>query len=257
VGLTAALELALKVLLLPPACLLLLYGVGWLMARRLPRLGSVLRHGAVLLLYLLSTGAGSWLVAHPLESLEPPLVLAGPPQAQAIVVLTAGRVRRSPEYGQRTIPDFIALTRMTYAAGLVRSTGLPLLVTGGLPGRAGEDEALASSMKRVFEQQFGIPVRWSETGSRNTAENASLSATILRAHGIDRIILVTDALHMRRARLAFERQGIAVTSGPTFYVESGEWDPLRVLPTAENLWRSYSALYEWLALAWYQLVALR
>lgn len=256
-GLTATLDMVLKASLLPPGCLLLLYGAGWLARRRRARLGNMVCHGALALLYLLSTGIGSWLLAHPLEALEPVLSTRSGAQAQAIVVLTAGRIRHSPEYAMRPMPDFIALERITYGAHVARATQLPLLVTGGLIGDAADEEALALSMQRVFEEDFQLPVRWVETAARNTAENATFSARILKQAGIGRIILVTDALHMRRARRAFERAGLAVTSAPTFYSESGPFDLSRVLPTAENLRRSHYALYEWLGLAWYQLAAPR
>ena len=257
-GLTAALGTVLKALVLPPACLLALYGAGWLLRRRHPRLASACRHGAVLLLYVLSTGVGAWLLAHPLEMLEPVLAnhsgTRAPPQA--IVVLTAGRIRHSPEYGGRAMPDYIALERITYGAHVARATGLPLLVTGGL--LADDDsEALALGMKRVFEDEFRLPVRWSEAAARNTAQNATLSAAMLGHDGVTRVILVTDAMHMRRARLAFERAGLTVTPAPTFYVESSPFDPSRLMPTVENLRRSHYALYEWFGLAWYWLAAPR
>lgn len=248
-GLIAALETVLKIILLPPACLLLLYALGVMLGRRRPRLGKLARHGSVALLYFLSTGAGSWLLAHRLESLEPALHAGPVPQAQAIVVLSAGRIKHSPEYGGRAMPDFIALERMTYGAHLARATGLPLLVSGGLLSDAPDDEALAIGMQRVFETDFQIPVRWLEPASRNTAENARFSAPILKQAGVGHVILVTDALHMRRARRAFEREGIAVTPGPTFYSEPARFDLARLLPSAENLRRSHYALYEWLGLA--------
>lgn len=254
-GVIAAFEMTLKALVLPPACLLALYGAGCLLRRRRAQLGAVCRHGAVLLLYFLSTGVGAWLLAHPLEMLEPVLASRQPAPAQAIVVLSAGRVRFSPEYGV-AVPDFTALERITYAARVARTTGLPLLVSGGLLVED-DRETLARGMQRVFEDQFQLPVRWAETASRNTAQNATLSARMLRPDGVTRIILVTDAMHMRRARLAFERAGLAVTPAPTFYVEAGPFEPGRLLPTIENLRRSHYALYEWFGLAWYWLAAPR
>lgn len=248
----ADLDTVLKAVLLPPASLLLLYALGVMLGRRHPRFGKFARHGAVALLYVLSTGVGSWLLAHPLESLEPALGAGPVAGAQAIVVLSAARIKHSPEYGGRAVPDFIALERMTYGAHLARSTGLPLLVTGGLLSDAPDDEPLALGMERVFAGAFGLPVRWLETASRTTAENARFSAPMLKRDGVRHIILVTDALHMPRARRAFEREGLIVTAGPTFYVEPGRFDPRRLLPSAENLRRSYGALYEWLGLVRYQ-----
>lgn len=239
-----------KALLLPPASLLLLYAAGALAARRRPRLGRRLCHGAVALLYLLSTGAGAWLLGHPLEVLEP--ALAGPaPQAQAIVVLSAGRIRHSPEFGNRPVPDFVAHERMAYAATLARRTGLPVLMTGGLLTDHPDEEPLALGMQRVFQDAYRLPVRWTENASTNTAENASLSAAILKRDGVLRMILVTDAMHMRRARRAFEREGMTVTPAPTFYLASRQFDPFDLLPTAEHLRRSCYALYEWLGLLRY------
>lgn len=246
-----------KLIVLPPASLLLLYVGGALVAHRLPRLSRLARHGAVALLYLLSTGVGAWLLTHPLEMLEPTLALPVAPAAGAIVVLTAGRVLHSPEYGGRPVPDFVALERITYAAYLVRATGLPLLVSGGLASNRPDELPLASSMQQVFEEQFRLPVRWVETASRNTVENARFSAVILRQQGIRRIILVTDAVHMRRARIAFEAEGMAVNPAPTFYVEPDAFDPSRLMPTVENLRRSHAALYEWFGLTWYWLTERR
>jgi uncharacterized SAM-binding protein YcdF (DUF218 family) len=251
-GLSTVLMPVIKLLVLPPGSIIVLAALGLAAWRRRPRLGKALCGLALGLLYVLSTGAGSWLLVHPLESLEP--VLAdGPSAATAIVVLTAGRVRNSPEYGRRPVPDFTALERISYAAHLYRSRQLPLLVTGGLISDNRGEEPLATGMKRVFEDRYQIPVRWLETASRNTAQNARFSAAMLRQAGVGHIILVTDAVHMRRARLAFERQGITVTPGPTFYQEPGDFDWRRLLPGIENLRRSHAALYEWLGLGWYAL----
>jgi uncharacterized SAM-binding protein YcdF (DUF218 family) len=238
-----------KALILPPACLFVLFGAGLLAWRRRPRMGKALCGASVGILYLLCTGVGSWLLVHPLEILEPVLPAGPLPKAQAIVVLTAGRIQSSPEFERRALPDALALARMTYAAHVYRARPLPLLVTGGLLTPLGFEEPLAQSMTRVFESEFQIPVKWLETRSRNTAENASFSAPMLKAAGVSHVILVTDAMHMRRARRAFEGQGIGVTPAPTFYHEPASFDLRRLMPTAANLQSSYYAVYEWLGLA--------
>lgn len=245
----ASLGTLLKALVLPPASLFLLFLIGLLAWRRRPRLGKALCGGAVFLLYFLCSGVGCWLVVHPLETLEPVLTAGPVPQAKAIVVLSAGRISDSPEYERRAVPDTVALARMTYAAHVARARQLPLLVSGGLLSARRGEEPLALTMKRVFENEFQIPVRWAETQSRDTAENAQFSARILKSAGIGHIILVTDATHMRRAKLAFESQGIAVTPAPTFFQGAGRFDPTRWYPTAENLHCSYFAIYEWIGLA--------
>lgn len=232
---------------------MLLFAIGALVYRRRPVLGKWLCGGAMAALYVLSTGVGSWLLARPLEVLEPVLDMRqASKEAQAIVVLSAGRIKHSPEYGERNVPDFVALERMAYAAQLARASGLPLLVTGGTLSDDSDDEALAPGMARLFDSAFGLPVRWVEARSINTAENASMSAAMLKRDGVTRVIVVTNAMHMRRARIAFERSGLRVMSGPTFYVTSRHFDPTELMPTVENLRRSYYAIYEWLGLVRYQ-----
>jgi uncharacterized SAM-binding protein YcdF (DUF218 family) len=241
----------LKIVLLPPGCFIALALAGALLWRRHPQLGKSLCALALFTLYFFSTGVGSWLVAHPLEQLEAPLPVAAT-GAQAIVVLTAGRVRRSPEYGAEQVPDFVARERIAYGARLVRQRALPLLVTGGLNSDAPGEEPLAFGMQRAFEQDYRIPVKWVESAARTTAENAVFSARMLKRDGISHIILVTDAVHMRRARRAFERAGLTVTAGPTFYTETSHFDITRLWPTMESLRRSYAALYEWAGLLDYE-----
>jgi uncharacterized SAM-binding protein YcdF (DUF218 family) len=74
---------------------------------------------------------------------------------------------------------------------------------------------------------------------------------MLSAANVRHVLLVTDAVHMPRARRAFEHYGMTVTPAPTFYAEPGRFNPLRLMPTIENLRRSHAALYEWYGLVWY------
>jgi len=87
-------------------------------------------------------------------------------------------------------------------------------------------------------------VRWLETQSRNTHENAVRSAAILTAAKISRIVLVAHSFDMPRARAEFAAQGIDAIPAPTG-IPSGRIDSaLDVLPSMEGLQGSYFALYE-------------
>jgi hypothetical protein len=216
-----------QTLVLPPLSLFLAYGIGWMLRLWWPRFGRVVSGAAIVLLFVLCTNAGAWLLLRPLESLE-------------------------PEYGGRDIPDYVALARARYAAKLQRETGLPLLVSGGRR-TDGPDESLANGMARALQEDFATPVRWVEDNSANTAENAAFSAQILKHAGMRRILLVTDAMHMRRARVAFAREGLEVIGAPTMFFSRDRWSLLDFLPGAEGLRRSRYAMYEWLGMAWYGL----
>jgi uncharacterized SAM-binding protein YcdF (DUF218 family) len=110
-------------------------------------------------------------------------------------------------------------------------------------------------MARALRDEFGIPVGWIEGESSNTAENAKFSARILKQYGVHRILLVTDAMHMRRSVMAFTQTGLEVVAAPTifFSFDSTGLHPVHFFPSAEGLRRSYYALYQWMGIAWYGL----
>lgn len=238
-----------RTLILPPVSLFLIYGCGLMLQRRHPRTGHFLRVVSMFLLFALSTQMGAWLLVHPLENLEKPLI--SPVGAQAIVVLGAGRLRNNPEYGGQDIPDYIALGRLRYAAKLHRETALPVLVSGGC---ADENSApLSEGMVIALQQEFATPVKWVEIQSSNTAENAAYSAKILKQANIQRILLVTDAMHMHRSRIIFEQQGLEVIAAPTLFFASEKLSLSDFIPGVEPLRRSNYAIYEWLGIAWYSM----
>lgn len=240
-----------QTLILPPLSLFLVYAAGLTLRVWWPRLGSMLCSGAIAVLFLLCTNAGAWLLVHPLESLETPLQSTKDTGAQAIVVLAAGRLENSPEYGGKDIPDYIALARLRYAAKLHRETTLPVLVSGGDGTPDGRIEPLANGMVRALQDDFATPVKWIEDRSVNTAENSEFSAQILKRAGVHRILLVTDAMHMRRSKMIFSQDGLEVVVAPTMFFSKVKLTLLDFLPGVEGLRRSRYAIYEWLGMAWY------
>jgi uncharacterized SAM-binding protein YcdF (DUF218 family) len=248
-------------LILPPANLFLVIAIGLIIWRRWPRAGKTVAGAGLAALAFLSTSMGAGFFVAPLEAMTAPLLAPERSGAQAIVVLAAGRMERAPEYGNREIPDYIALARLRYAAHLQRRTGLPVLVSGGNGSTVTDPNAVdyvgskADAMAMALREDFGVPVRWIERDSSDTADNARFSAALLRADGVHRILLVTDAMHMPRARTAFERAGLDVVSAPTMFFSAqglplGAW-----VPSAEGMRRSWYAIYELIGIGWYRLRA--
>jgi uncharacterized SAM-binding protein YcdF (DUF218 family) len=239
----------LRMLVMPPASLFLLIGMGALLRRRWPRSGRALCVGGAVALLVLSTNAGALLLVRPLENLTTPLTDPQAAAAQAIVVLGAGSVDGAPEYGGIDVPDQVALVRLQYAARLQHATGLPLLVSGA------NGEPPHGIMARVLREDFKTPVAWVDDSSRDTAENAANSARILKAAGVRRVLLVTQAMHMPRARAQFVLNGIDVVDAPTLFYARGTWSYTMLVPSASGLYRSYYAMHEWLGMGWYRLRA--
>lgn len=244
-------------LLLPPFSLCIIGIVGFLLLKRKPRLGKSLLATSLLLLFLLSLPLVANGLMNLLEKNLQPLNLALNPtvarSADAIVILGGGVYHDAPEYGTDTI-NGMTLERLQYGAHLQRKTGLPLLVAGGSP-EGGTAEAIL--MKRSLEQDFKVPVRWAETRSLDTAQNARFSAAILKAAGVRKVLVVSHAWHLPRARIAFEGQGLTFIPAPTrfAYVAGSRTGPeiFNYLPQARALLKSHYALHELIGMLWYKL----
>lgn len=228
------------VLLVPPASALLLAVAGLLLLRHRPRAGRALAWAGVLSLLALSLPP----VSTGLQVLlcdSAPLDLNQARTAQALVVLGGGVRRNAPEYGGDTASWF-TLERVRYAAKLARETGLPVLVTGGTVYGKGRPEALV--MRDVLEKEYAVPVRWVEAESRNTHENAVMSAALLKRDKITRIVLVTHGVDTRRARREFSAAGIDVIPAPTDIPALSVSNLLLLLPSAGALLDSALAIHE-------------
>lgn len=235
-------------LFLPPLNLILIGVLGLAFAKRFRRLGFMLVAASLALLYLFSTPLVSDRLLAWLERDYVPLQSGA--EAEAIVVLGAGRYLDVPEYGGDSV-NALALERLRYAARLHRSTGRPILVAGGDPGCVGEAEGIL--MKSVLETDFRVPVRWTETSSRNTMENARYSYEVLAGQGIRRIYLVTHAWHMPRAEFVFRHAGFEVVPAGTLFTTTETIDPFDFVPQSKGLLKSYFALHEMLGLVWYRI----
>lgn len=241
-----------EAILLPPAGALLLGGLGallWCFGRTAARKAGQ-RCVALAVAYILL--ASNPFVSAALLRLHqdtPPLPAQGDlPSADAIVVLGADILPWADDYGGATLGE-LTLARVRYAANLARRSELPVLTSGGV--MHWHTLPLARLMALALVDEFQIPVRWQEGQSQSTAANAFWSAGILKADGIDRILLVTHAWHIPRARRAFERMGIEVVAAPTAF---RVWPVTRwvsFVPSAGALQETRWALHEAIGRLWY------
>lgn len=241
----------LKGLLLPPAGNLLLFALAWGLRRR-RRLALTLAAVAGLTLYAAASPWMATLLARGLETAPAFRLAERPlPPVAAIVVPGTGRYTAAPEYGGADTVSPRTLERLRYAARVHRATGWPVATVGGAP--LDDETSEGALMAVVLEQDFGVPVRWIEQTSRNTAENARNARRLL---DVDTILLVTQAMDMPRARRMFEAAGFTVVPGPLGFLNRtgpSEFNVFDYFPDAGALALSRIALHEYLGLAWYRL----
>lgn len=240
-----------KLLILPPASLLLLAFLG-LMLRKY-RFGLSLTTTCLLMLTLLSLPVVTQSLAESLETdpmLTPAMIQQFKPQA--IIVIGGGGAYGLEFQQSRTVNDR-TLLRLRYAAKLARETQLPILVAGG-SGFKKFERSEAQNMSEALQNEFNVPVKWQEANSKNTLENAQFSRQILQPQGIDKILLVTQAYHMPRAKLAFQNAGFQVLAAPTAFLSHSSFSSiLQFVPISDALDKSFLVLHEYLGLLWYRL----
>jgi uncharacterized SAM-binding protein YcdF (DUF218 family) len=157
----------------------------------------------------------------------------------AIVVLGGGRDPLAPEYGVATLRDE-SLARLRYGLHISRATGAPVLFSGGVGHGATDAVAEADIAADIAAREFGRPLRWVESRSRDTRENARFSANLLREAGVTQVILVTHGWHMKRAVRAFQQEaqaqgaGLVVVPAPMGLARRGEHAFLRWMPSGEG-----------------------
>lgn len=186
--------------------------LAWLLAWSMPALGLRLGYG--------------------LEKDYPPQAVEDLPAADAIVLLGGGM---TPPVAPLVYPELLgAGDRAWHAARLYRAGKAPVVIPSGVS----EERASVP-----FLRDLGVPAEAIrvEGASRNTDENARFTAALLARLGGHRVLLVTSAWHMRRARLLFERAGVDVIPAAADYeatlahARAGHWSLQELLPNPETL----------------------
>ena len=243
----------LKSLVMPPLFNILLIFVALSLFRRWRALRFLTLIFSLLSLLLLSTPTVAHFLASKLER-YPALNWQDINAAdyQAIIVLSAGRSRQAPEYGDADIPKSLSLERLRYGAYLQGKTGLPIMTTGG----AWSDDIAseAALMALVLERDFKGVAKWREDKSRTTWENALYSKQLADKHDIKRALLVTSAWHMTRAVYSFEQAGLDVTPAPTMFksIDLPGTSFSDFVPNMNSLHTSTYMLHELLGVLWYR-----
>jgi uncharacterized SAM-binding protein YcdF (DUF218 family) len=187
------------------------------------------------------------------EAEFPRVALEETPPADVAVVLggAVGALGNPPSENLNGASD-----RVLRAARLFRAGKVDHVLAVGGNYWIGE-EASEAVLIRDLLVEWGVPrdAVLTEDSSRNTRENATLAAEIIRREGWTRVLLVTSASHMRRAVREFQAAGVDVIPSATDYsiVGPASFGPLDFLPDAGSLGATSSAVREVLGRAVQQL----
>lgn len=225
---------------------LVLIVAGLVLSRWWRRIGLVGVIVGVLVLWVPSTPIVAGWLQGTLESRYPPTPIDSVPSADAIVML--GGALKAPQ-PPRIYPDLNdAADRVWYAARLYRAGKAPLIIASGgtLPWRHPDDRE--APVMQTLLSDWGVPPDsvLLEAGSANTYQNATNTAALMADRGFDRVLLVTSALHMRRALATFRSAGVSAIPAATDYqIAKTERTILDIAPDAGALTGSTAAIREY------------
>jgi uncharacterized SAM-binding protein YcdF (DUF218 family) len=240
--------------IIPPSGLILLLAIGlffWLI--RFRKFAALCILLASVLLYFAST---PFVARKLMDSLQyqHEVLKEVPADAQAIVVLSGGRIPIAREYTNLDTVNASSLERLRYASRLAKVHQLPIMLVGGSVHDERQSEAVL--MKEVLETDFGVQADWLEEKSKTTFENAKFSKKILKENSIENILLVTHAYHMPRAMWCFEDVGLKPIPAPTiFYKRNTSVPELKdYIPCTSALSQTRKAMHEYFSNFWYKYI---
>jgi uncharacterized SAM-binding protein YcdF (DUF218 family) len=225
----------------PPLCILILLIVSLLMLRRWPRFAVGMIWISAVSLFVLSLPVTARLLTAALDA--PALDQQVFKHVKAIVVLGGGVRLDTAEEGD--VLSSASYERLRYGVKLARSSGLPLLVTGGA---VFGDVAEADIMSKIAKQDFSYEPRWVEKRAHDTHENMTYTEQMLKPEHIKHVLIVTTDVHMRRSLAYCRAAGLECWSAPvsTHGRKSDSW--IQQLPSADALRDNAAAIHELLGI---------
>lgn len=175
---------------------------------------------------------------------------------ETIVVLSGGSVTYRARGGEiNELSDSTSL-RVLEAARLYKLfADAQVVASGGAEAVVG---TLTPESVPMLEELVaaGVPADriWLESHSGSTREQAENLARLLEAHGVERFVLVTSPIHMRRALASMRAAGLDPIPSPSAQHSEGHIvTGGGLLPHPAALDASHAAMREALALVYYRL----
>ena len=189
-----------------------------------------------------------------LKGLESSYSIPKNPKGDVIVLLGGGVIEDAPDMTGVGAPSNGMYPRLVAAVRLHKMLKIPVIISGG---KVFNKSSEAVVIKR-FLTDLGVPASkiLTEEESNDTLENALNTKTLMFIHGFKKPILLTSALHMRRAELCFKVAGVFVQPYPVGFktVQDKKYKWHHFLPYASNMHDISMAMHEYAGFWFYKAV---
>jgi len=170
-----------------------------------------------IVLFMMLFFSNPWLITtlqYPFHT--PPMPMSTNERYEVGVVLggytSYDRVNKAGHFNMSS--DRFIQSAWLYKKGFIKK----IIVTGGQNGFTNDDDFVEAEFVASTLKDLGIPSSdiFVEGNSRNTIENAEYSYKILDSLGLkkSKVMLITSAFHMPRARETFEKAGFIIRPYP-------------------------------------------
>jgi uncharacterized SAM-binding protein YcdF (DUF218 family) len=171
-----------------------------------------------------------------------------------MIILGGGGVSPEISLARNTIEVNSSAGRITAAPELARRFPHSRIVVSGGSGNLIDRSGLEAPLTARWLESIGVASERIiiEDHSRNTAENAAFTLSLLRPKVGERWLLITSASHMPRAVGSFRKVGFPVEPYPVDWQTAGWGSSISISSLSEGLRRTDVAVHEWLGLIVYR-----
>ncbi len=176
------------------------------------------------------------------------------PSADAAVVL-GGAFAFDPSWPYPTASA--AVNRYWHGARLYHAGRVKVVVLTGGGDTQQSENATEAKAGAIFMRDIGVPEEHIllDNAARTTQEHVGYVAKLLEKNGLESFLLVTSAVHMRRAEAVFRAGGLQpIPVATDFHVEPAPAFRLwRFVPSVSGLKGSTEAVHEYIGYWYYRL----
>lgn len=238
----------------PMLLMLILLFLAFFIKRLTYRFTRIMLVLCVIIIYTLSIEPTKDLFVQGLEKKYQPISEIDLKKGEFYVLLGGGIYDKAPvSLGEKGSPSEVSMGRLVELVRLYRVSPKTIVVSGGIviSGEISEAEVYKKYLVDLGVKNEDVII---ESKSKTTAENAKFTTEIAKKLKFKKVIVVTSATHMNRAKKSFEKLGLEVIPAPGAYISDYEkYDIMSLMPRVSNIEMIFRSLWEYIGVIYYKL----